>query len=143
MLKTGLIHPEILKALAGAGHTGKVVIADGDYPVATTKGPNAEIVHLNLMPGTVSATDTLKALLTTLVVEDAYVMDVPPERDEPEIWEEFRQLLKGHLPDGVEMKPMERFEFYDNAKKDDVALVIQTGETRDYACLILTIGSLW
>lgn len=41
------------------------------------------------------------------------------------------------------MKKLERFAFYDKVKQDDVALVIQTGETRDYACLILTIGSLW
>lgn len=142
MLKTGLIHPEILQALAGAGHTGKVVIADGDYPVATTAGMNAEIVHLNLCPGTVTATETLKALLSVLVIEEAGVMDVPEGREEPEIWGEFREIIKEKHPE-IEMKKIERFEFYDQAKKDDVALVIQTGETRDYACLILTIGSLW
>lgn len=142
MLKTGLVHPEILNALAGAGHTGKVVIADGDYPVATTAGVNAEIVHLNLMPGSVTATDTLKALLSVMVIEDAEVMDVPEGRDEPEIWNEFRSIIKEYHPE-IEMKKLERFAFYDKVKQDDVALVIQTGETRDYACLILTIGSLW
>ena len=143
MLKTGLIHPEILQTLAGAGHTGKVVIADGDYPVATTAGKNVRIVHLNLKPGTVTATETLEALLSVLVIEDAAVMDVPEERDEPSVWQEFRALLKPALPEGMEMKKVERLAFYELCKQDDVALVIQTGETRDYACLILTIGSLW
>ena len=143
MLKTGLIHPEILQALAGAGHTGKVVIADGDYPVATTAGKNAKIVHLNLKPGVVTATDTLEALLSVLVIEDASVMDVPEDRDEPPVWQEFRAILKPALPEGLEMKKVERLAFYEMCKQDDVALVIQTGETRDYACLILTIGSLW
>ena len=143
MLKTALIHPEILEALASAGHTGKVLIADGDYPVATTAGPNARIVHLNLSPGTVSATDTLKALLSVLVVEDAFVMDVPESREEPKIWDDFRAMLRKHLPEGTDLKTIERFEFYNQVKKDEVALIIQTGETRDYANLMLVIGSLW
>ena len=94
------------------------------------------------MPGSVTATDTLKALLSVMVIEDAEVMDVPEGRDEPEIWNEFRSIIKEYHPE-VEMKKLERFAFYDKVKQDDVALVIQTGETRDYACLILTIGSLW
>ena len=143
MLKTGLIHPEILQSLAGAGHTGKVVIADGDYPVATTAGNHASVVHLNLKPGVVTATETLEALLSVLVIEDAVVMDVPEDREEPPVWQEFRALLKPALPEGVQMKKMERLAFYEACSQDDVALVIQTGETRDYACLILTIGSLW
>ena len=140
MLKISLVHPEILEALSSAGHGSKVLIADGDYPVATTAGKNAKVVHLNLSPGVVNSTDVLKALLETVPVEDAAVMDVPEYRNEPEIWNIYRQLLKENAVD-CEIKKVERFDFYYLIKQDDIALIIQTGETRDYANLLLTLGS--
>ncbi len=54
MLKHQLIHPRISEVLARAGHHAKILIADGNYPVSTKKGPNAEIVCLNLAPGIVT-----------------------------------------------------------------------------------------
>ena len=48
MLKTPLIHPDILRALGRAGHGSQILIADGNYPAGTTLGPNAELVSLNL-----------------------------------------------------------------------------------------------
>ena len=39
MLKTRLLHPEILNALARAGHGSRVLIADGNYPFATEAAP--------------------------------------------------------------------------------------------------------
>ena len=41
MLKTTLLHPEILNALAGAGHGAQVLIADGNYPASTGGNPRA------------------------------------------------------------------------------------------------------
>ena len=55
MLKHTLLHPAILAAIARAGHHGRIVIADGNYPASTTLGPSAELVSLNLMPGVVDA----------------------------------------------------------------------------------------
>ena len=49
---------------------------------------------------------------------------------------DFRTLL----PDDVELTPLERFTFYDEARKDDCCLVIATGEQRIYANILLTIG---
>ena len=54
MLRHQLIHPEINYILAQAGHHSKVLIADGNYPAASKKGPNAQVVSLNLMPGVVT-----------------------------------------------------------------------------------------
>ena len=48
MLNSQLIHPEILAALGASGHFSQVLIADGNFPVAGNRGPNARIVHLNL-----------------------------------------------------------------------------------------------
>ena len=71
MLKTALLHPEIMEALGGAGHGSQVLIADGNYPCSTTAGPNAQLVYLNLAPGLVTATDVLKVLVQTVPIEAA------------------------------------------------------------------------
>ena len=61
MLKSCLLHPEILEALGRAGHSSKILIADGNYPFATQLGPNARLVSLNLSPGLVNITQVLEA----------------------------------------------------------------------------------
>ena len=134
MLKTDLLHPEILFALGSAGHGAQVLIADGNYPFATRSNPAAPRVFLNLRPGVLSATDVLKAIAPAIPVEAAHVM-ATADGTEPAIWSEFRALL----PD-LSLQPVERFAFYEAAAKTDVALVIATGEQRVYANLLLTIG---
>lgn len=134
MLKTTLLHPEILFALGSAGHGSQILIADGNYPFATKSNPAAERVFLNLRPGLVDASEVLRALAGAIPVEAAQVM-ATADGSEPAIWAEFRDLLPG-LP----LEPLERFAFYDAASTSDVALVIATGEQRIYANLLLTIG---
>ena len=41
MLKTPILHPQILAALGRAGHSSKILIADGNYPFHTKRGPSA------------------------------------------------------------------------------------------------------
>jgi len=142
MLKTQVIHPIILEALAAAGHGGKVLIADGDYPVSTTKGIHAQIVYLNLVPGQMAATEVLDALQKILPIEKAQVMEVPEGHEKPEIWAIYKEMLKDER-ESVEFTSLERFAFYAEVANPDTALIIQTGEIRDYANLLLTIGSLW
>ncbi len=134
MLKTKLLHPEILAALGGAGHGSKVLIADGNFPFGTGANPAAKRVYLNLAPGLVTATDVLKVLVEAIPIEAAEVM-LPATGPEPSIFAEFRDLLPG-----LDLKPLGRFEFYDTARERDVMLVISTGEKRIYANLLLTIG---
>ena len=52
MLNTALLHPEILKILATSGHHSLVLIADGNYPAATKRGP----VHVCNMVATYKIT---------------------------------------------------------------------------------------
>ena len=154
MLRTKLIHPTISKALAAGGHGSLVLIADGNYPTSTRSNPNAEHVFLNLMPGKVTVTEALEAILTAIPVEAVTVMQpdavsTPIDKDslmirrgapgslrqEPEIWADFRRMI----PD-LELQPVERFAFYEMAKQSDVALVVATGDQRLYANIMLTIG---
>jgi L-fucose mutarotase len=142
MIKAELIHPEILSALGKAGHGSQVLITDGDYPVSTTLGKNASVVHLNLSPGVVNSNQVLTALLAVLPVEAAMVMDVPKGRKQPEIWADYQSNLN-ESGNKIHWEILERFKFYQTVASDQTALVIQTGETREYANLLLTIGSLW
>jgi L-fucose mutarotase len=134
MLKTRLLHPEILAALGEAGHGAQVLIADGNYPLATRSNPDAYRVFLNLEPGKLTVTDILSVIAEAIPVEAAYVMG-PDDGSEPSIYEDFRALL----PDN-ELERLGRFEFYDMARGPDTALAIATGEQRLYANILLTIG---
>jgi L-fucose mutarotase len=144
MLKAQLLHPQITAALARAGHGSKVLISDGNYPHWTKKGPNAEVVYLNLSPGQLTVTDVLKVLIGVIPIETAEIMDTNKTgpyvmKSDPEIWSEFREILKGTDCKG-ELTKIERFKFYDMAGTTDVCLTIATGEQRIYANLLLTIG---
>jgi L-fucose mutarotase len=134
MLKTRLLHPEILQALGEAGHGAQVLIADGNYPLLTRSSAAAHRVYLNLAPGQLTVTDVLRVLVDAIPIEAAQVM-VPDSSDEPGIFAEFRELL----PD-VPLQPLGRLQFYDTARGPDLALAILTGEQRIYANLLLTIG---
>ena len=134
MLKSQLLHPEILAVLGEAGHGSRVLIADGNYPFSSGGNPDADRVYLNLAPGLVTVTDVLRVLTTAIPIEAATVM-MPDTGPEPGIFEDFRVLLPG-----LELQKVGRFEFYDLAREGDVVLIIATGEQRIYANLMLTIG---
>jgi L-fucose mutarotase len=135
MLLYRLTHPEILAALAGAGHGSTVLLADGHYPVATAAGPNAVQVALNLAPGTVTVTEVLRAIIDAVAVESYAVMQPPAEVGEPDIFADFAEILGNRGRVGLE-----RFAFYEAARADDLALVVQTGDIRTYANILLTLG---
>ncbi len=143
MLKSKLIHPEISAVLARAGHGAKVLIADGNYPASSRLGPVATQISLNLCPGKLNCTDVLDVLLSAIPVEVANTMAPEPGSpyvdSDPNIWKEFESILRQH---GIEiaLQPIDRFEFYNVASDDHHVLTIQTGDTRLYANLLLTIG---
>lgn len=134
MLRQRLIHPDIIEALAAAGHGAKVLITDANYPASTQLGENASLVYLNLAPGMPNATEVLDVLLSAVNVEDAAVME-PDAGPEPAIFREFRELLTE-----IPLTMFSRFEFYEEASGPDTCLQIVTGEQRLYANILLTIG---
>lgn len=144
MLKTRLLHPQMLEALGRAGHGSKILIADGNYPGSTKLGPKAALVNLNLSPGLVTATQVLETLVASVPIEAAAVMEYARTgpyalKADPPIWADFRRILKAGKVN-VKLDPIERFAFYDAAGTPDVALTIQTADQRIYANLLLTIG---
>ena len=144
MLKTSLIHPDILCALGRAGHGSQILIADGNYPAGTTLGPNADLVSLNLAPGIVTATQVLEAVASAVPIEAAAVMQTLRDgpyalAEPPPIWAEFGAILAAAgFADGLQ--EIERYAFYQAGRGPDVALTIATAEQRIYANVLLTIG---
>jgi L-fucose mutarotase len=137
MLRTGLIHPQILESLGSAGHGSLVLISDGNYPSLTAPYPGARRVYLNLRPGLVSATEILAALLPVLPIEGVAVMD-PDDGNHPPVQDELLGMLGPETP----VEHLSRFDFYAATRSPDLALVIVSGDQRWWANLLLTIGAL-
>lgn len=133
MLKGSLIHPDIMATLALCGHGDKVLIADGNYPLASKTG-DAKLVYLGLVPGLPTVTDVLAAIQSAVNIEKAEVMD-PADGTTPAIFDEFTTML-----DGMKLTKLGRYEFYDASCEPAVRLAISTGEKRVYANLLITVG---
>lgn len=144
MLKHQLIHPTINEALGRAGHHAKVLIADGNYPASTKKGPNAELVCLNLSPGVVTCSQVLAALLSAVPVDAVHTMmytaDDPYTLDaDPPVWDEYRAILKQTgLP--LELSPIPKWDFYKAVETPDHVLTVVTGDQQRFANVLLSIG---
>lgn len=134
MLTTPITHPELLAALARCGHGSKILLADGNYPHVTGAPARAERIALNVTPGLLTVDQILVPLSRTLTVESCAYMLTEETSKAPAVigYEEI-------LP-GVAFTGHERFAFYDAAREPDVAVVIATGDERQYANLLLTVG---
>jgi L-fucose mutarotase len=143
MLRHLLIHPEINAVLGRAGHHAKILIADGNYPASSKKGPNAEVVCLNLMPGVVTCAQVLRAVLSAVPV------------DASTRWGTRRRPLRADAttrPSGtstavireagldLELEPIEKWDFYEAVATPDHVLTIQTADQQRFANVLLSIG---
>jgi L-fucose mutarotase len=144
MLRHRLIHPQINEILGRAGHHARILIADGHYPASTKKGPNAELISLNLMPGLVTCNQVLEALLSAVPFEEINTMESEKSgpyalTGEPPVWAAYRETIrKAGLT--LELKPIEKWAFYDAVNSADHVLTIQTGDMQRYANILLTVG---
>ena len=144
MLKHRLIHPQISAILAQAGHHATILIADGNYPASSKKGPNAQIVSLNLMPGVVTCNQVLEAILSAVPVEAVQTMMYETSgpyalSEDPPVWDEYRQTIK-QAQIGVELKSLEKWDFYTAVSTPDHVLTVQTADQQRYANVLLHIG---
>ena len=144
MLKTELLHPDILRACARAGHHSKILIADGNYPAASKIGPRAELVSLQLTPGIPTVAQVLRALLSVVPIDLFNTMGIDPSdeyasNEDPPVWQEFRQILS-EAGCERELKPIQKWDFYSAVQSDDHVLTIQTADQALWANLLLSVG---
>jgi L-fucose mutarotase len=135
MLKTPLLHPEILRALARSGHGSQVLVADGNFASASRVGPNASLVFLNLTADIPKTTEVLAVLVESVPIQSATLMQ-PAKGMLAPVQDELRRLL----PPDATAQGLERQAFYDAVGSPLTTLVIATGDTRRFANILLTIG---
>jgi len=144
MLKHTLIHPEINAILGRAGHHSKVLIADGNYPAATKKGPCATVISMNLMPGCITVAQALRAVLSAVPVDEIHTMGIPADDPyakfgEPPVWSEFRTVVaESGLT--LALHPILKWDFYRAVESSDHVLTIQTGDQALWANVLLSLG---
>lgn len=144
MLHGLLIHPEIIRILAQAGHHSRILIADGNYPASSKRGPRAEVVSMNLMPGVITCAQALRAVLSAVPVEQIQTMMYEKEgpyalSEDPPVWAEYRQALT-EIGSKLSLEPIEKWAFYDAVETNDHVLTIQTADCQRYANVLLSIG---
>src|SRR5579872_2431225 len=143
MLKHQLLHPQISAVLARAGHHATILIADGNYPASTKKGPNAEVVCLNLVPGVVNCRQVLEAILSAIPVDKVntmmYTKDDPYALDaDPPVWNDYREVIRS-AGLSLELTPIEKWAFYDAVATSDHVLTVQTADQQRYANILLSV----
>jgi L-fucose mutarotase len=144
MLKTPLTHPDILRIVARAGHHSKILIADGNYPALSKRGPNAELVSLNLAPGIVTVAQVLRALLSVVPIDHVNTMGIPADdpyaqKGEPAVWNEYREVVAGSGQE-LTLEPILKWDFYKHVESADHVLTIQTADQSLWANVLLTMG---
>ncbi len=137
MLKNipSVISPELLKILDEMGHGDEIVIGDGNFPAASNALRLVRCDGHSIPP----LLDAILELfpLDTYVESPAALMAVGKNEPVPEIWGEYKKIVENHQK-GVKFQEIERFAFYERAKK--AYAVIATGESALYANIILKKG---
>ena len=144
MLKHQLLHPDINRILARGGHHSAVLIADGNYPAWTKRGPNAELVTLALAPGIPTVAQVLRTLLTAIPVDAINTMGIPADDPyarlgDPPVWVEYRNVLR-ESGSPLWLQPIQKWDFYKVVESPDHILTIQTADQSLWANVLLTIG---
>lgn len=139
-----LLHPEILRICARAGHHAKILIADGNYPASTKKGPNAELVCLQLLPGVPTVAQVLRAILSAVPVDLVNTMGIPADdpyakHGEPPAWTDFRIIAKD-AGIAAPIEPISKWDFYKAVESPDHVLTVQTADQALWANVLLTVG---
>jgi D-ribose pyranase len=121
-----ILNPELLHALASAGHTDVVVIADAGLPVPA----GTRLIDLSLVPGTPSFVAVVQAVMASLVVEEAVVAAQSatfPAAD-----------IIARLCAGVPVRTVDHSEL--KSLTSTAHVVIRTGECTPYANVALIAG---
>ena len=130
-----IISPDLLKVLAQMGHGDEIVFSDGNFH-------GESIGRIVLRADACGVPEMLKAVLPLFPLDtydnNVYLMDkTESDKDlDIPIWEEYKQITSEY----TDKEPvfLERFEFYERARK--AYAVVVTGEGAIYANVILKKG---
>lgn len=135
-----ILSPELLKVLCEMGHSDRLVIADGNFPVESV-GKNAVVIRMDGH----GACEILEAILQvfpldTYVEHPVNLMQVMPgDPVETPIWESYKEIVdKADERGESAIGEIERFKFYEEARS--AYAIIATGEGALYANIMLQKG---
>jgi L-fucose mutarotase len=139
-----IISPELLKILCEMGHGDEMVIGDGNFPAAAiAAGGSATLSRLVRADGH-GVSELLEAImvlfpLDTYAAPNAILMEVAKgDTVVPVIWDKYKKILADEEGDRAKIGYIERFAFYERARK--AYAVLATGESSLYANIILKKG---
>ena len=131
-----ILSPELLKILMEMGHADEIVIADGNFPAASIAQRLVRLDGHNV-PQLLEA--VLKLFPLDKHEQSILLMGITPgDNYNPVIWADYKRIVKESDPSAPEFEHLERFAFYERAKK--AYAVVATGETSLYANIILKKG---
>ena len=135
-----LLNADVLHVLRAMGHGDDLIIADTNFPSDSVA---RQTVYGRLLRIDASAEDVVQAVLSIMPI-DEFVDDAAARM---EVVDDPKTILPvmAEVQDKVSevngpnpMLPIERFAFYERAKK--AYAVIQTGERRFYGCFAFRKG---
>lgn len=132
-----LLSPDLLATLCRMGHGDQLVLADAHFP-GHSLGP------LVLRADGLRIAPLLDAILPLVVLDDfidaPVLMMQPVAKDalDPTVEAAYRAVIDRHAPATPPIARLERFAFYEQARR--AFAIVMTGETATYANVILTKG---
>ncbi|MFZ1775112.1 MAG: RbsD/FucU family protein [Rhizobiaceae bacterium] len=137
-----LLNADVLHALRAMGHGDDLILADTNFPAdsiarQTTIG---RVLRIDNVSAAIAARAILSVYpLDTFVDDAAGRMEVVGDPNAvPDVQKEVQAVLDETQATAFPLIPVERFAFYERAKK--AYCVIQTGERRFYGCFALRKG---
>lgn len=134
-----ILSPQLLKVLCEMGHGDEIILADGNFP-SESMGKDCVVIRADGhgVPQLLDAVLTLMPLDQYSEKPVALMQVVSGDPCVPTIWEEYKSILKKHEEDSEAIEMVERFEFYERAKK--AYAIVATGEEAIYANVLLKKG---
>lgn len=131
-----ILSPELLRVMMEMGHGDELVIADGNFPAASCAKRLIRADGHDVTP-------LLRAILKfypldTYIPRPVSLMATCAGDPQPAIWKTYAETLKGVPGWPGEFGMVERFEFYERAKR--AFAIVATSEMVPYANIILTKG---
>lgn len=129
-----IISPELLKIMMEMGHGDELVIGDGNFPGESI---SSRCVRCDGHGTGELLEAVLKLFPLDTYQKPVYIMEkVKGDTVATPIWDEYKKIIEPYTAE--EIQQIERFEFYERAKK--AYAVVMTGESALYANIILKKG---
>jgi len=131
------VSPELLAVLSRMGHGDEIVLADAFFPGDSC---NARVIRADgiRIPPLLDGILSLMNLDAYVDAPVAMMQPVPGDALDPGVEKAYRLEIDKHWPATPPITRVERFAFYERAKK--AFAVVMTGETVKYANIILKKG---